>query len=853
MWRAAWKSVLGHKGRLALSMIAVALGTAFMVGALTFTGMLAQIFEIIGKGSIADVQVERKGSYDQGAQSNLADYEQGRLTEADLAKLRTVPGVQSVEGLIVSTDLYPLNAKGKVISVGGAPAMTFSWIEGAAYARQPSVVIQDGRRPQSGDEAALDPATLRASGKQLNDVVEFVMSDGTKLSKRIVGTATWGSGGSAGVQYVFLTPTEAQHLFLNDAKEYLTGWVAIKEGEDRAEVAKRLNAVVPEGYQAYDGDLIFEKVSTALDEGLTFINTFLLVFAAVGLVVAVFLIVNTFSILVAQRGRELALYRALGAGRGQVQRIVLAEALITGLLGSIFGVFLGMALAGGIAALMTALGMDMSGTIPVPTWQDVLAAIAVGTLVTLISAWWPAAKAGRIPPVQAMTGVTEKSETKAGAAEWISVALIVLGAVCLGLAATKSVPNHLWVLGAGAVLTLVGVAGVAPVIGRPLTWTLGRGYRALFKQTGKLADLNVTRQPRRTAATAAALMIGLTLVTLLSTLGSSASASVRQTINDLLPADYQISTINYSAISKRVLPKIEAVEGVGEVHPVYGTVVKTADGKMERVAGYATSSFGKTFALSIIEGREYQSKGEAVVLERTANRHGWQVGDLIKIPSPAGDIELRITGIATLPKGTKNGPPINVDVATVQQLNAGDDPLRISVMANPDADKVSVKQALEDATQDMPLITVADSDEYAEAQAASIDSLLNVIYALLGLAIVIAILGIVNTLLLSIIERTREIGLLRAVGLQRRQLRLMISLESIAMALLGAALGMALGLVFGVLLRAQLADDGLTVLSIPWPELLIFLAGSIVVGVLAAVGPGRRAAKMDILAAIATD
>lgn len=853
MWRAAWKSVLGHKGRLALSMIAVALGTAFMVGALTFTGMLGQIFDNIGKGSIADVQVELKGSFDEGARSSLADYEQARLTEADLAILRTVPGVQSVEGLIVSMDLYPLNDKGKVISVGGAPAMTFSWIEGQAYARQPSVVIQDGRRPQSGDEAVLDPATLRSAGKQLNDSVDFVLADGTRISKKIVGTATWGSGGSAGVQYIFLTPSEAQRLFLAGEQAYQSGWVAIAEGEDRAEVAKRLNTVMPAGYQAYDGDRVFAEVSTALDQGLTFINTFLLVFAAVGLVVAVFLIVNTFSILVTQRGRELALYRALGAGRGQVQRIVLAEALITGLLGSLFGVLLGVALAGAIAALMTSLGMDMSGTIPVPTWQNVFSAIAVGTLVTIGSAWWPAAKAGRTPPIQAMSGITEKAETKAGAAEWVAVGLIGLGALCLGLGATQRVPNHLWVLGAGAVLTLVGVAGVAPVIGRPLTWTLGRGYRAVFGQPGKLADLNVARQPRRTAATAAALMIGLTLVTLLSTLGSSASASVRKTINELLPADYQVSTINNSPIAKEVLPKIEEVEGVGGVHPVYGTVVKLADGKTERIAGYSDAAFGKTFALTIVDGRLYQAKGEAVVLEKTAKQRGWQVGDAIKVAAASGVTELRITGIASLPKGSTNGPPVNVDIETVQELKSGDDPLRISVMAKADADKQAVKQALADATQDMPLITVADSDEYADAQAASIDSLLNVIYALLGLAIVIAILGIVNTLLLSIIERTREIGLLRAVGLQRRQLRVMISLESIAMALLGAVLGMALGLLFGVLLRAQMADDGLNVLSIPWPELLIFLAGSIVVGVLAAVGPGRRAAKMDILAAIATD
>lgn len=855
MWRSAWKSVLGHKGRLILSVIAVALGAAFMVGALTFTGMISQVFTSLTKGTIPDVQVGAKGAFDQSSVGNVD--EPRPISASSFDAIGKVGGVEKVEGSISSLGIYPLNAAGKVTAIGAAPAMGFSWMDSPAFNHQPGLVVKNGQAPHSDDEVAVDPNTLASLKKSIGDQVDIVLADGTKLTKKIVGTANWGSGGTVGAQYTFFTVHEAQRLFLDGQDAYQSVWVTVDQGADRAQVAAEVNKVLPSGFEALDGQKLSEDMANALQQGLSFINTFLMVFAIIGLVVAIFLIINTFSILVAQRGRELALYRALGASKGQVQRTVIIEALITGLIGSVIGIVLGALLAFGISLLLGVLGMDLGDATPIPSLSTILAALAVGTVVTVISAWLPAVQAGRVAPVAAMTGQTERHRTTFGFLEAATSVLLVVGAVLLGIGVAGKGPNPVLFIGIGALAMLVGVAGVAPLLGRPLTWVMGRIFRAMFKAPGKLADLNIARQPRRTASTAAALMIGLTLVTTLGILGNSASASISKIVRDTMRADFQITSVNFLPLSKNVEDAVSRVDGVDQTFAVRHAYTQFADSDSSvSIAGFQPQAFGKFYAQQIVAGQPFtDSIGEIIVSKQQADERNWKVGEQVGVKNPkdATTFNLTIVGIYDVPKGAATMGAINTNLTTLAALGNSDKDSNIYVLTKPGTDKASVKTALDQATKDFPTVSVTDRDAYAKQQTSQINNLLNMIYALLGLAIVIAILGIVNTLVLSTIERTREIGLLRAVGLQRSQLRRMISLESVTMAVLGAVLGMALGLIFGSALRASLADSGLATLVIPWVQLAAFLVASVIVGLLAAIWPGHRAAQMNVLQAIASE
>ncbi|GAA2180290.1 ABC transporter permease [Brooklawnia cerclae] len=851
MWKAAWKSVLGHPARFILSILAVVLGIAFMVGALTFTGMIQQSFDSITRGTIADVDISPEGTYD--TETTVGTTAQpAPLTEADLDAVRAVDGVESAEGVISTMGVYPLDASGHVTTTGGAPSIGSTWLDAPAFGHQPGIVLKSGSAPSADDEVAIDPVTFDGLGLSLGDEVELATEQGI-ITKTVVGTATWGSGGTIGAQYTFFTTAEAQRLFLDGQDGFQQGWVTVDEGADRAAVAEAVDAVLPDGYAATDGQVVADQVAGYIQTAMGFINTFLLVFAGIGLVVAVFLIANTFSILVAQRGRELALFRALGASRRQVGRSVLFEAFVIGLAGSLLGIVVGALLAWGISAAMSAYGMDMSGTRPIPSIAAVVAAMVVGVSVTMVSAWLPSRRAGRIPPVAAMTGQLQQQTTRFGKAEVVAVVLTVigLGAIVVGTEVLEE--NQAYVVGVGAVLMLVGVAGLAPLIGRPLTWLLGRLFRVLFHQTGKLADLNTVRQPRRTAATASALMIGLALVTALSVLGSSASESMERVVRDGVRSDFQISSVGYDGIPSKVADLAADVPGVSHVTVVREGYTQTEDGGYVSILGYAPEDFNRLAAQEIVDGRMFTTAvDEAIITQDMADEDSLGVGDSLEIPNLATgqSVTFDIVGVFSTPDGIGFGS-INTNVQTMESLGMADTISDMAIEMDPGADRATVHEGLDDAVAEFPTVTVLDKEEYVDQQTAQIDSMLNMVYALLALAIVIAVLGIINTLVLSTIERTRELGLLRAVGMKRGQIRLMVTLESVSIAVLGATLGMILGLIFGTALQRVLADSGLTSLVIPMSRLVAFLAASVVVGILAAVWPAQRAAGLKILDAIA--
>ncbi|MFT8395028.1 ABC transporter permease [Propionibacterium sp.] len=852
MWNAAWKSLLGHKLRLILSALSVVLGIAFLAGSLTFTGMLKQTFDSLTQGTIADVNVSVKGAWD--IQNPVTpDYKNTHLTSSDINRIKAVDGVESAVGVMSSySTVYLLGNDGHVVASTGAPSIASNYFSEPAMNHQPGIVVKQGRAPTGDHEIAVDPVSLTRSGYHIGDQVKILTSQGNE-TMTLVGAATWGSGGTAGASYLFFNDATASRLIMEGAPGFQSAAVTIRPGEDAGTVAQRISQVIPEGFEAQTGASVAKSVSTYIDQGLSFVNIFLGVFAGISLVVAAFLIVNTFTILVAQRGRELALYRALGASRTQVARTVLFEAFGTGLAGGVLGIVLGALLAFGIGRLFSAIGLDIGSSVPMPSAGTIIICLVVAVVITMLAAWVPAQRAGRVPPVAAMSGEFSTGQGGLGRRTVIGTitALVGLGALLVGVLA--SFDNKIWVLGAGAFFMLIGVALVSPMVGRPLIWALGRFYRRAFGAPGQLAELNAVRQPRRTAATASALMIGLALVTMMAILGASASSSVYHVIRDNLRGDFIITTVNRQPLPTGLYDQVSHTPGVASVHQSR-QVYTQVDGKTAVLEGFPAADFNQIVNQTMVAGSMTDTLGDLIVSQSWANDNGHRVGQKVQAFNPVNrqPIELTITGIFTTPQGVQSGDLVT-NLATLSDMGNTNKDIRLSVNLAPGASSSTVENALKTETTSNPLVVVQSQDAYAQAQSEQIDRLITVIYALLGLAIVIAVLGIVNTLALSVIERTREIGLLRAVGLKQRQLRRMITLESVTIALLGAVLGVILGLIFGLAMQHLMADQGLNRLAIPWAQLIGFLVLSVIVGMLAAIVPARRASKLNMLQAIASE
>jgi putative ABC transport system permease protein len=606
--------------------------------------------------------------------------------------------------------------------------------------------------------------------------------------------------------------------------------------------------VLPPAFEAVSGDSVAAESKDSIDQALSFINTFLLVFAAVALVVGSFLIINTFSILVAQRSREMALLRALGASRRQVTRSVLLEALVVGFIGSTVGLLGGFLLAVGLKAIFARVGLDMTGAGLELRPRTVVVSYAVGVIVTLFAAYLPARRASQIAPVAALRDDVALPESTLRRRFITGLAITVIGLALLGVGLFANTSNSLPMVGGGVLGVLVGVSLISPVVGRPLLRLLGFLFSKSFNTVGRLAGQNTLRNPRRTAATASALMIGLALVSAMSIIGASTSSSIDKLIGNEFQSDFVVASSVGSSFSPTIADRIRDIPGVDTAAVFRGLSVKV-DGSDTFIGAIDPNEFGKTINVDMRIGRLSDLTDSTVLVERTqASGDGTVVGDHVTVSLPKHDKRLTVAG-------TYSGSPIvgaNYLVTTKTLADGGVAPSdsAVYVLKDPDASTAAVGAAIGKLVKDLPTVELQNQDEFTKQQRGQVDKLLAIIYALLGLAVVIAVLGIVNTLALSVIERTREVGLLRAVGMSRRQLRLLVRLESVAISVLGACLGVLMGVVFGVALQRAVADQGIDVLTIPFGSLALFIVVAAVVGVLAAVLPARRAARLDILRAI---
>ena len=675
-------------------------------------------------------------------------------------------------------------------------------------------------------------------------------SDQALLTPKLVGLLGFPEGGSLnGATFAAFDTPRAQELFLGGKDAYTDIWVTAEDGVSQAELRDAVAERLPGDLEAVTGDTAADEAASDLLEAISFLRTFLLIFAGISLVVGAFLIVNTFSILVAQRSRELALLRALGASKRQVTRSVLFEAFVVGLVGSTLGLGLGVLLAMGIRALFANFGLDLTGQALIFGPRTVLACYVVGVVVTMTAAWLPARRTTRIAPVQALRDDIALPESSIQRRLLLGLVGIVAGAAAMGAGLFTDIPRGGWVLGLGILVVLLGVTAVSPVISRPFLAAAQATYGRVFGSVGNLAGQNSLRNPRRTTATASALMIGLALAGTMAILGDSAKASVDRAIEENFVGDYVVSSVFGEPFSPSIAADLARVDGIDRVVRQRWAQAER-DGDFFGIAGIdpADTDF---LGITMLRGTLADfTDGSMLVDEGWAEDEGLSVGDTYTLDkTPKGKLELRVAGIYA------ENPviffPTVTTLATLkdQGYPTSDNALILDATGN----TVGLQARLDQVVEDLPIVTVKDQGAFADEQRAPIDQLVLMIFALLGLALVIAVLGIVNTLALSVIERTREVGLLRAIGLSRGQLRIMITLESVVIAVLGAVLGIVLGVCFGIAMMYAVRDEGLEVISLPWGQLGVFLAASVVVGVLAAVFPARRAGRLDVLRAIATE
>ncbi|MFI9583310.1 FtsX-like permease family protein [Streptomyces sp. NPDC052236] len=852
MLKATLRSFFAHKGRLLLSALAVLLSVAFVSGSLIFSDTVSRTFDRLFASTSADVTVEPKEGLEGSVPSGVV-----RTVPAELAdRIRSVDGVESthvdaaVENLTVVDE-----ANEPVGPTTGAPTIATNWY---VSDRSP-VELTSGHEPSGPAEALLDKDTADKKNVRIGDTLTVQAPPGS-FKVEVVGIATFTTT-NPGAALVFLDTPTAQAKLLGSTDVATAISVDAADGISDAALKQRIAAELGGTYELRTADEQAESAAAELGGFLDVIKWVMLGFAGVAVLVGIFLIVNTFSMLIAQRTRELGLLRALGADRRQVRRSVLTEALLLGLVGSTLGLAAGVGLAAGLIELMGLLGMNLRATEMVVGVATPVSAYAVGVGVTFVAAYLPARRAARVSPMAALTdaeisGVGRPLKVRAIVGSLIAAA----GAAALvGCAVNEQTSTAASLLGLGVLLTLIATVVAGPLLVRPVIRVLGGAFPRLFGPVGRMSQRNALRNPRRTGATASALMVGLALVGGLSIASASMTKSFDDQIDRTLGADFVVQNANFMPFPQEITEKVRDVESAGTVVrlrfaplaltlPDGKRVESTAAGYDTRLdaAARITYASGDTAAAlapdSIAMDREY------------AADHRVRIGSVLPAEF-AGGQRARLTVGALTDMDQSGGPGMEgglfMGLGTVEKYLPGGQEAALYVNAADGSDADQLREGLETALDPYPQVQVRDQADYKELIREQIAVMLYLVYALLGLAIVIAVLGVVNTLALSVVERTREIGLLRAIGLSRIQLRRMIRLESVVIAVFGALLGLALGMVWGVAVQQVLALEGLTGFAIPWGTVIAVVVGSVVVGLAAAVLPALRASRMNVLAAIA--
>ena len=884
MTKVAIKGLLGRKLRAALTAIAIVLGVAMVSGTYVLTDTIKHGFDSIFTSaySKADAVISGKTAFGN-SNSVLAP----SFPESVLASVRALPGTARAVGGVSDDETHLVGHDGKVISSHGAPNLGYSIDPTQDHGLSPFVLVQ-GKWPTTSNDIVIDAATAHKNGYSIGDMIG-VSVRGPTQQFRITGLGELGGAGSiGGATLSFFDLPTAQKLFGKEGK-FDQIFVAAKPGTSPKELVAQIQPVLPPNTQVRTGQEEADKQAQQTDEFTSILQKFLLAFGFVALFVGSFVIANTLSITIAQRTRELATLRTIGATRRQVLRSVLLEALVVGIVASVVGLFLGLLLAKGLNSLFVSFGIDLPTNGTVFATRTIVVSLLVGIIVTLLASLRPAIRATRVPPIAAVRegSVLPQSRLErigpfsAPILGAVGVAGVVLGAFG-GSGLTGN--QRLLLLGVGILLLFFAVAIVAPRIVKPLTafvgpigtWTVAalsilvypivfvfwllpawilrrpRWYSPLpDRVVNNLAERNALRSPGRTASTAAALMIGLALVTLVAVLAAGLKSSFESAVTQQFAADYALTSQNgftptdaSSADAVRTVPQATDVVGVrAGIGKAFGSQssITGLDPGASRVLRLKWQSGSSETALDTL------GAGGAIVDSGYAKSNNLALGSSIELLTPYGaTIPLHVDGIFKAPKGGSPLGSITMSSATFDKHYP--EPQNVYVLIKMEGGVTPENtRLLNESVADFPDAKIQTEQQFEHNQEKGVDVLLNLLFVLLGFSIVISLFGIVNTLVLTVFERTRELGMLRAVGMTRMQVRRMIRQESVVTALIGAALGIPLGVVLALLIGHAI---NFAAFAIPWGYLVSFVVAAVVAGILAAILPARRASRLNVLAAL---
>ncbi|GAA3302337.1 FtsX-like permease family protein [Dactylosporangium vinaceum] len=849
MFKATLKSLLARKLRLTLSTLAVVLSVMFVSGSLVLTDTLGRTFDNLFANvyTYTDVQVNAKPPVQQDGGSN----DSTPFPAATVDKIKAMPGVADATGGVFLNGATPIGKNGKVIV-----NQTLQQFGGGWNGEDQLVHLYQGRGPQTDSEIVINNGLATTANVKVGDTMDVITRDQQRATYTIVGTMQYAGGrdSMAGESAIFFTIAKAQSAMLGAPGEYNSVDVKAAAGVSDEQLRDTVRAGLGDQFVVKTGKELSEESSAGIKNLLKYVNYFLLGFGAVALLVGVFLILNTFSIIVAQRTQELALLRAMGAARGQILRSVLLEAVLIGVVGSVFGFLVGLGLgalgARGFVSLADGAQVASLGFPP----SAIIASFVIGIGVTVVAALMPALKASRVAPIAAMreSATPDRPLTRLTIAGAVVTALSA-GALIWGLAGAGDA-TLLLVFG-GVLGVIIGVALLTPIISRPLVAALGAALS--WSVPGKLGRRNSSRNPRRTAITAGAVMVGIAIVTAISTIFSSLSTALGDELNKQLAADVivlgQSSTPDVPAvITDEQLKGLEALPQAQTVAAAATGAVLVGD-KPDFVASYVDpAAVATVLKVKAEEGRiDRLGPGEFLVDRKTADARKYKLGDTIDVTFAKGQHKtLTLVGISSASSVSSGG--IVVDYADAREGFAFPQASQAFIAIRDGTSATGVKDAVNEVLKDNPKVQAYTKDEFISTNQQGLDSVLVIVQLLLLIALFISVLGVINTLLLSVIERTRELGMLRAVGLRRGQTWQMVTTESIVITVFGTVLGLAVGAGLGAAIVTALKDVvGFGAVTLPWGLMVAYFFVSILVGAIAGLIPSVRAVRLNVLGAIA--
>ena len=845
MWRIALKGILGRKARLVLTSLAVILGTAFLSGTAVFSATLNQTFDNLFSDVFRNVDSYVRST--QVIEAEFGQQERQRIPVELVDVVKQVPGVADVQAdiqafaRIIGKDGKPLGTEGNGPPTFGSVGQEF---KGALWS------ISEGRFASGPTEVVLDEASAKTGNFVVNDTVKVVAQSGSR-EFTLVGIASYGDvrspGGATFALFDLATAQEflAKPGFIDDI--LVSGDGSLSD----VDLAKAINVAIPDTFntETLTGAQITKETQDQIGTSLSFFGILLSVFSYIALGVGSFVIYNVFSISAAQRQRENALLRAIGASKKQVTRAMLIESVVVGLFGSTVGLIAGIGLSKALSALLKAASIDLpSGGLVVPR-SAIINTIVIGLIVTVASAWLPARRAGKVPPLAAMRETAIEFVALSRRRTIFGLVLIALGVVSI-VSVTNGASNTL--LGVGILFFFSGTITLGPVIARPVALLLGKPAEKFRGVTGTMARQNSARNPKRTSRTAAPVLIGVALVTAVAALAASISSQIDGVFTQQFKGDYAINTTarGFGGLSPSLaddineMPQVQRATGIGRL------TVKIDD-KGQFLTTINPATVEGVFDIGLISGSYADLTAETIfVSQEYANNQDAKLGDTIQVTLADAQIKaLKIAGIYTYDE-IAGKYTVSRDLIKDSSVISFD--LGVFIKLKPSVSDESARSELQAAVDKYGQGTLLSKREYIDSQSGSINQLLGLIYGLLFLSVIIAVVGIIITLLLSVFERQREIGLLRAVGMTKSQVRTTVRWESVITSLIGAVVGIVLGVGLGWVIVYALRDQGLSSFSVPVGSTVSILIMSFVIGVLAAVYPAWRATRVNLLAAITT-